>query len=261
MTKPLIHYIWVGPAPAIKNSGMDTVGPDLMRQNDPEQDIHFYCFDSEVGRYQAYFDQRHAGKKSIVVHGIESYVDKVDVIFYPKDKMKYIGSPFKKPILSPLPDENLNLKLEFQSFIKKLKDRAESFDNAKDKVREWITIKASFDFFIQIYESGFVLDTNVIPDFITRRPIKVPEGFACTYWFNSRGQENPDANIMYNPVADEAALIRFANYFYGVSLFLPFCESGEQSFPQESVQMLDKIDGNPTVRLMIIAGVKSRPFL
>lgn len=197
------HYLWVGPKPEDGKKGMDTMGVDLMREKYPEQEIHFWCLDSEVKKYKAHYDSRH-GRDNITIHGIEAYIKaKGDV--------------------------------EYHDFVETLKQRAKQFPDRKHKVQEWITIKDSLDYYLQQYLVGVILDSSISPDervssdtalFSNLTDFTVPcfssTSIAIVHdpWFIRTDPDSPKAKE------------RFKNYFYEVKLILDDLIHDDQHEPQ-----------------------------
>lgn len=230
MPAPKVHYLWVGPHPLAINAGQDTLGPDLMRQKypSPKQPIYFWCLDSEVEYYKDYFAKAHPDSAPIEVKGIESFTD----------------------TLPPLPYKEIDLKKAFITLMTKLKDRAECFQDRKDKIREWITLKEAFGYFLQLAEDGFVTDTNCRPapyDETDKKSIpetlSSPEstGFQCTFFpANTDKSMRPDPWLMYsgNPTdkIKEEAKARFKAYIDKVTGYLSECEVDGQFIPMNDVK-------------------------
>lgn len=117
--KAPIHLMWMGKAPTPENAGMDTIAVDLIRQQHPEQDVIFYCLDSEKERYQQYFDKRNPSPPKVQVRGIESYVQSLGEIKHDFQSSEY-------------PDD---LAKAFETHIHLIKRREAGLVKPKDKIR------------------------------------------------------------------------------------------------------------------------------
>lgn len=225
MPAPTVHYLWVGPHPLLINAGQDTVGPDLMRQKYPtdDQPIVFWCLDSEIDYYIDHFNKAHPGRTPVKVKGIETYAHS----------------------LPPIPFEGSDLKQDFLDLMEKLKERAAQFPEKKDQIREWITLKEIFSYFVQLNESGFVTDSNCRPDGFDEtqsqdriKPLQPLEGFHCTFYPGNTGR--PDPWLMYMDRSSdgliETAKSRFKVYATKVKKYLAACEDDDNYIPMENVK-------------------------
>lgn len=282
----MIHYIWVGDEPTGTYKGIDTIGPDLMRQGHPEEPITFWCLDKDVEHYQTYFDEKHPSQAPIQVRGIEHYIStQTETPFtYPEITLEddvgenYMLSIFKKNLQAErekqagatetdsqrLENRTVNLNQAFAVLVEKLKDRAakvESFKPAppEDKIRvlkvqELITIKDAFSYFLQINEEGYIADTSVFPNLLSKDPLPDLGEFSASYTGEpGRWKQRPDPFIMFCQKGDEKASERFADYLRNVSYLVGLCEtnqSGELAYcAQES--MMVPISHDPKVRTLI----------
>ena len=169
-----IHFIWAGPSPdASKYVGQDTMGPDLLRAKYPKQPMFFWCLKKEVVHYK-----RHFYKKNITVIAIEDFVKLYDDDFY------LLISALKRSALS-----------------QKLRPNAS---------REYTTIKAATQYFLQIFFEGYFLDTNVIPRPNYNKAIPKLTRFSFPYLLK---EKTIDPWLMYSPKNDRKAVRRFNEYF------------------------------------------------
>lgn len=127
---PIIHYIWVGPPATDKYLGQDIIGPDLMALRYPTQPIIFFCLKEQLSHYQAHF----SNNKNITVRSIEDYLLEQSA-----------------PTL-------------VSNIIEKLKERAERLSGV-NRFRDLVTLKASFQYYLQTQVEGYIMDSNVTPVF------------------------------------------------------------------------------------------------
>lgn len=282
----MIHYIWVGDEPTGTYKGIDTIGPDLMRQGHPEEPITFWCLDQDVERYQTYFDEKHPSQQRIQVRGIEHYIStQAETQFtYPEITLEddagenYMLSIFKKNLQAErekqagatetdsqrIENRTANLNQAFAVLVEKLKDRAAkvaSFEPAPPedkmrvlKVQELITIKDAFSYFLQINEEGYIADTSVFPNLLSKDPLPDLGEFSASYTGEpGRWKQRPDPFIMFSRKGDEKAIERFADYLRNVSYLVGLCEtnqSGELAYcAQESITV--PIPHDPKVRTLV----------
>lgn len=213
---PPIHYLWVGPRASDQYKGQDTVGPDLMHQKFPEQPIFFWCLEEEKPYYEKYFKERPA----IKVMAIEPYV---------REKSR---------------------SDDFSEFIETVKKRAKEFPNKKDKIREWITIKDAFAYFLQIQEEGYICDTNVIPDPSQKAQedtISVPSSFSDSFVTEWPGFKRPDPWLMFAIKGDAMAKERFDKYFKEVSALFEHCKG----VPQQNVDVIFSNGDTFNLRILV----------
>lgn len=183
---PDIHYLWMGPPPPTIYAGHDHIGPNMMRDSYPDIPIHFWCFADQVAHYTQLFEGR-----GIDIHPIEPFIAEYDPACY--------------------------------AFIHELKSAAISHPAQRDIAREYTTIKALSQYFLQIFFEGYFLDTNIIPDpDCDARPLKSFNRFSYPYWpreiycnLIKRHDylDDVDPWMMYSPKKDRKAIQRFNEYF------------------------------------------------
>jgi len=147
---PDINYTWVGPPGNIK--GHDIGGPIKMAKKNKLNLIKFWCLDEHKEHYEKIYKDY----PNIVVGGIESHI-----------KSEIAKSP-----------ENLAAK----NMLKMLGATLQSTGRNKDlEIRDRVTIKVAFNFFILQSVGGYVLDTNILPllnesklDFSAKESLMVP---------------------------------------------------------------------------------------
>ncbi len=112
---------------------------------------------------------------------------------------------------------HIDLKAVLQLLMERIKYRANLFAKTKDKIRERVALKDLINYFLQSQVSGYILDTNVMPDFI-KKPIVACAGYA---YLHPPGKY-PDPNILFNPdpqnEPDKKSLARFANYLMALGI-------------------------------------------
>lgn len=183
-----LHYTWIGPKPSKAYLGHDTIGPDMMRDKYPDQPIHYWCLEKHAENYRKYFTKRHKGKKRIEVHPIEPFV---------ADRFK-----------------------DFSDFILLLLDTAEKHLSPVERIREYVTIKDCFQYFLQQHEYGYFIDTNVIPnpEMDPSESSFIPNlnYFSFPMIISSVGKTEkkiPDPWLMYSCEGDPYARLRFFHIF------------------------------------------------
>jgi hypothetical protein len=122
-----VHYFFVGEPSTGKDAGHDSIGPDLLHQAYPKQPITFWCLKDKKSNYEKHFKD----SPTITVECIEDYVEQRDPVFF--------------------------------KLIEGLKQNAKEQVSSKDRIRELVTIKAAFQYFLQIETEGFMLDSNIVP--------------------------------------------------------------------------------------------------
>lgn len=183
---PDVNYIWIGP-PNIAE-GQDTIGPDLLRRKYRHQPIHFWCLKEHADVYDKYFNGTDNTGDKIHIHAIEDLIDeKADE--YP----------------------------DLPGFVELLKQSAETQGVTQDVIRERITIKDTMHYFLQLYNSGYFVDTNIIPspesdlsELATLDHFTIPEVFNTRTFATT-----PDPWLMYSPPGDKTGeRERFETYFH-----------------------------------------------
>lgn len=103
---------------------------------------------------------------------------------------------------------------EFYDFIETLKQSANQQVKKQNKAREYTTIKAAFQFFLQINHDGYFLDTNVIPNPTFMEP-ELPKYARFTFpYVDEPGDElQIDPWLMFSPKNERKAEARFNEYF------------------------------------------------
>lgn len=276
-----LHYIWIGPKMQGKHKGLDTVGPDLTRLAYPDQEIFFWCLDSEVETYRAYFNEKHTDKKPIVVKGVERYVQALPSIDYtfpqfelddPPQQKQYIEWLIRTGVLkdsiSDIPivsNQAIDLKLYFLALMNKLKERAANaaaflLSGGKadvHKIQERETLKCAFAYFVQIMEEGYIADTSVYPNPDTEHFLPDLKSFSSAFTNESEDEtERPDPFIMFCTKKDDGSVKRAANYMRNISHLLSVLEvkgkNNEILFcPQDEI-VIKKLQ-NVEVRNLILA--------
>jgi hypothetical protein len=242
-----VHVLWLGGEPSPENAGMDTVAVDLLRRKHPDQEVIFYCLDSERERYQAYFDEREPSDPQVQVRGIESYVESLGKIEH----------PFQSP------DYPNDLAAAFREHIDHIKKRVAGLKEPRDKIREWVGLKELLTYFLQIKEEGFFIDSNVTPSGVS---IKFARSFRASQMYNPEIKEIQwDPYIVLSIRAKDASEAimesedskrRFLHNLVASKKYLKLCEDEDGSILSQTATIVkslpqDRQGKQPTVRLMI----------
>jgi hypothetical protein len=200
----VLHYIWVGPPARDKYIGSDTIGPDLSRLKNKEEDIHFWCLNEQVDYYQVAFKET-----NITVHAIEPMLAKRHQAFF--------------------------------MFFERLRDIAKKQSDPRNESRDFTTLKAATQYFLQTFNEGFFLDCNIIPDETAASTTdKELSEFSVSYLDDSYGA-SIDPWLMYSPKEDHEAMKRFEYYFQ------------EALGELNTRTKLDKIDRNRVAKAFVTA--------
>jgi hypothetical protein len=195
------HFFWVGPPATDNYRGMDVIGPKLTKETYSRYKVNLWCLNAYHADYKAF-----ARKNDIELRGIEDYLaDICENKIEASDALKADAFRLKSLITTKVA-------------------RAESPEMPpEDKAREYVTIKALMQLYLQNFEDGYFLDSNIIPasDFPTE-PI-VLEKFSApiipkresfhslpswTLFFTC----DLDPWLMYSPTDDRSAKKRFDTY-------------------------------------------------
>lgn len=186
-----IHYVWVGPKKNIGDDfvGMDTVGADTMAAKYPDQEIVFWCLESQVAAYATHFER----VPNIQVKAIEPYI---------KDIEGEAG--------------------EFYQFVEHQKKRAQIRAQGNDPataIPELILIKASFFYWAAKHAVDDVayLDSSITPDEAINSLKPMFEGLSgfCVP-FVGFSSPDPDPWLMFIGKDDTKAEQRFNDYFFTI---------------------------------------------
>jgi hypothetical protein len=137
MSKIKISFTWVGPPPK-ELKGHDTAGPEqfILHFNTTEfsnatHAMFFFCLQQFEAYYQDYFKN-----KPIAVMSIETYVTKISL----------------------LSDEEDNQRANELRYLMRL-----LLSNKRNSIRDRVSIKNQFHYFLCYYQGGFVFDSNIKP--------------------------------------------------------------------------------------------------
>ena len=172
-----VHYIWIGPPAAAPFWGQDTIGAELTKKKHLDHNIYFWCLKEHKLHYQRHFYQT-----GVLTQCIENYAKERDEEFY--------------------------------EFVEALKISALKQTRRQDKAREYTTIKAAFQFFLQIDNDGYFSDTNVIPN-PNFHDDALPQYQRFTFPYVVEPGYKPDADpwLMFSPTNERRAEARFNEYF------------------------------------------------
>lgn len=179
-SNPPVHYTWFGKPATKEYKGHDTIGVELLRNSDSNRKIVFVCSDEQVSYYQTLFS-----KKPTHVLGMQTLA-------------------------------RSHNDIEFANFIDKVMRDNNNSNNNKSKAdihRDCATLKELSQFYLQIYNHGYFLDTNVIPSPLRHDMLPNLPKYSCPY---IKSRNIYDAWLMFSPNNDKEAMKRFHYHFKNV---------------------------------------------
>ena len=177
------------------------MGPLLTCEKFTTHPIFFWCLEA----YEAYYIQR-LSPLGITVNTVEDYLKNLLLI------RQHPGKCSRREIskLSLLIEEKVNLALNTHT-------------DQRDVFREYVTIKALMQYFLQNYFSGYFMDSNIMPEensslipqtydsflapIIPKRDFA--QGTLLQLWFTC----DVDPWLMLSPKKDKEARLRFRHYY------------------------------------------------
>lgn len=179
---PLLNYIWIGSPPDVKSGGVpdhDVMGPKEMSVR-CNLHVYFWCLDPYVQHYLKAFE----GFNNISVCSVESLI---------KDSQKI--DPSRAQQMSDI----LNRMLH---------------SSGRGCIKDCVTVKDAFAFFLLAQKGGYVLDTNIVPaskksvEFKEYDAFFLPKLIADQEIIDEDARLTIDAWMMYSPSnhADRAKL-------------------------------------------------------
>lgn len=208
-----LNYIWVGPPPGKMEGSVpahDVIGPlNMVKQIDPQEAcIVFWCLDQYMPYYQAKFSNT-----SIRVSSIEDCL------------VQMSGAEHKN-----------NRCVEFATQLVVFKNKILNTENGRGSIRDLVTIKVVFAYFLLYVKGGYVLDTNVIPDANASKKMTFPDygTFKIPRIYRGNAQSSSphslDIWMMYSPRNHE-----YAEYIFTRCIRrLNWVEGKKTSYPPAS---------------------------
>ena len=178
MRKQTLNYIWIGPESNTIAGGVvghDIIGPTHLTPRIDHQttEIKFWCLDEHKSHYEKQFNTTTIQVCSIEKYLVSCLQKQGDIAFFSQ---------------------------QVESLIQRI-IKAES----RGRIRDFVTIKEAFAFFLLFTEGKYVLDTNVLPNLSDEtQAIIFPDydTFCLPKIHQRNANDRVDVWMMYSPLED-----------------------------------------------------------